>query len=366
MTSYSRIPWRGIVVAPLLYLLIGGLAFAIEPCQFDQVAPKTRPNSEAGPTEVRIGVFIFDLAGIDVKTGEFTLDFLAAFSWQDPRLGELLKKTGRKICQIPIDAIWNPNMIPVNARVVKDELPLIVYIHPDGSVRGKQRKSGTFDVPFNLVDFPMDTQTLRVTYLSLGYGPDELKFVWEGVGRAESFSQTGFRVKLGRGTQGTYMLDIRPEQAGEKATESSTDKPSNSAVALARFDFEMEVTRDLAFYFWKIILPLFVIVLTSGSVFMIDPSQLGIQVGIGTSMLLTIIAFLFSLQNLLPAISYLTRLDIFVYSSLVVVFLVFVEALVSCTLAAHGKEALAHRLDWWSRRLYPLGYAMVITRFFWV
>lgn len=87
------------------------------------------------------------------------------------------------------------------------------------------------------------------------------------------------------------------------------------------FEFNIEVRRQITFYVWKVFVPLSLIVFTSWLVFWIDPSQLGVQSGIGTAMLLTVVAFLFSLQNILPQIPYLTRLDVFVYSALVLVFL---------------------------------------------
>jgi hypothetical protein len=366
MARFREIGLWIIAIVSGLFLLNTRIVLAVESCEFGKDIPKSRPNPQAGPTQVRVGVFVFDLSDIDIRNSEFGLDFLAALSWQDPRLGELLRKTGRKLCQTPVDAIWHPNMFPVNARVVKDELPRIMYVRSDGTVRGKRRLIGKFAVPFDLREFPMDTQMLRVTFISLDYGPDDLSLAWQGGGRSEAFSQTGWQVKLGRGSAGTYLLDIRQQQAGDKVAEKPTGEPSESAVAFARFEYAMEVTRDLSFYVWKIVVPLVLIVFASWSVFWIDPTQMGVQIGIGTSMLLTIVAFLFTLQNLLPEISYLTRLDIFVYSSLVLVFLAFVEALVTCTLAARGKEVTARQIDRWARKLYTGLYALVIIRFWWL
>jgi len=136
--------------------------------------------------------------------------------------------------------------------------------------------------------------------------------------------------------------------------------------ALARFDYEINVKRNRRYYVWKVFVPLIVIVFASWAVFWVDPTQIGVQTGIGTAMLLTVVAFLLSLQNILPKISYLTRLDIFVYSSLVFVFLPFVQALTTCSLAAHGKELLARRLDRWSQVIFPLAFAAALMWFWWV
>jgi hypothetical protein len=80
-------------------------------------------------------------------------------------------------------------------------------------------------------------------------------------------------------------------------------------------------------------------------------------------MMLSLIAFLFSLQNILPKINYLTRMDVFVYTSLSFVVLAFLETLVSCGLAARGRLFIAQRMDLVSRALFPLAFGGVIGWF---
>ncbi len=62
-------------------------------------------------------------------------------------------------------------------------------------MEGRQRIIGTFAAQLDLTNFPRDTQTLPVTFISLEHGPDELKFVFESVSGEEVFSETGWSAR---------------------------------------------------------------------------------------------------------------------------------------------------------------------------
>ena len=71
--------------------------------------------------------------------------------------------------------------------------------------------------------------------------------------------------------------------------------------------------------------------------FWIDPGQLGVQVGLATTSVLTMITVLLSVRSSLPPVSYLTRMDVLVMAGLSLVFVALLEALVTCSLAAGGE-----------------------------
>lgn len=76
------------------------------------------------------------------------------------------------------------------------------------------------------------------------------------------------------------------------------------------------------------------------------------------------VAFLLSLSSILPPISYLTRLDYFVYASLALQFLAFAVALASTYLAAQDNHGLALRVDRVARFFFP-GSFLMINLWFW-
>ena len=342
-------PW----IVLLITLFTASPALAIQPCEFGEDVQSTRPiPPDRGPTEIYVGLFIFDLVDIATVKQQFTLDFFVDIEWNDDRLGEKLREAGETICQVSKDQIWTPGILFLNSRAVRFELPKVFLVHDDGTIEGEQRIVGTFASPFDLRNFPMDSQTLTVTWISTKYGPHELRIIYfEGEGMREVFSEAAWLLQDTQGESSAYGMELVGEDRGVEREQ------------LSRFDFRLLVKRQANFYLWKVVLPLCMIVMVSWAVFWIDPIQLGVQVGIGTAMMLTIIAFLFSLQKVLPPISYLTRLDYFVFGALVFVFLAFVEALLTCTLAAHGWEVQARRIDRWARFVFPLALAAGVIWF---
>lgn len=328
------------------------MAYAtMDSCKFskDEI-PTSRPNEGEGPTKITATIYVFDLVDVVTVKQEFTLDFFLQAEWKDERLGELVRKSGREVCQIPIENIWRAKTFILNSRDVKNQMVEVAHVYANGDVKAEQRIIATLAARFNLEDFPLDSQVLPVTFISSVYSPEEVEIVFEGGGADAEISETSWLVKDRRGKTGSYSMRKLQEGKGEMAK-------------LVRFDYELEVKRDPSFYIWKVFLPICLIVFVSWGVFWVDPKQLPTQSGISTAMMLTIIAFLFSLQNVIPKIMYLTRLDIFVYSSLFFVFLAFVEALTTCTLAAYGNEVKAKRIDKVARIVFPTAYLGVLIWF---
>ena len=56
-------------------------------------------------------------------------------------------------------------------------------------------------------------------------------------------------------------------------------------------------------------------------------------------------------------ISYLTRMDLFLFFSLALAILAFGEAVLTAVLQASDREALALRIDRWARWLFPAAFA---------
>ncbi len=344
--------WPCLAGMSLMVLILGGLTnhvSALEPCQLDEELPKTRPlSADGGPTNINVKFFLFDIVDIVTVKQEFTLDLFFNVSWKDDRIGALLRRAGVARCEVAFHDIWQPGLLTLNARSVKFALPKVLILSDTGLVEGNNRIVGTYTAHFDLSDFPLDTQSLPVTYISTKYSPDELKVSFDASDHSADFTESAWIVE-----------DI---QAHSSRFDFGTIQDRNNYQY--RFDYVIQVKRQTAFYVWKVFLPLCMIVAVTWSVFWIDPKQLGIQTSIGTLMMLNLIAFLFSLQNILPKVSYLTRMDVFVYTSLTFVFLAFVEALITGGLAARGRDTTAHRLDLICRYVFPFGF-LGITLWFW-
>ena len=114
---------------------------------------------------------------------------------------------------------------------------------------------------------------------------------------------------------------------------------------MAGIEVKLSAERYTNYYIFKIILPLVVIILMSFAVFWIDPAQIGPQISIATLSVLTLIAYRFSLGMLVPRVSYLIRLDLFIFGATVLVFIAFLETVWTSRLTLRDKHSRALRFD---------------------
>ncbi|MHC4218800.1 MAG: hypothetical protein ACYSU7_10145, partial [Planctomycetota bacterium] len=203
--------------------------------------------------------------------------------------------------------------------------------------------------PLELRDFPLDRNTVRFRVVAVGYSPEEVELVIDDriTGQRHPLSIIDFRVADGQARVGTF--EFLPD-----------------ARRFSEFEYALEVRRAQAYFIWKIIVPLATIVFMSWAAFWMDPSQQGSRVSVSITSVLTLIAYRFLLGSLVPRISYLTRLDIFILGATILVFLGLVEIVVSGNLTARGSDLASRRLDRWSRVFFPVAFALIIAWAFWI
>jgi hypothetical protein len=102
------------------------------------------------------------------------------------------------------------------------------------------------------------------------------------------------------------------------------------------------------------------IVFMAWTVFWLDPSQLGPQLGVATASVISFVAFQIKLQEMLPGVDYLTRMDRYILGATILVFLAFGEAILTGGLAAKGRADLSRRIDRWSRWVYVILFGVLI------
>lgn len=301
----------------------------------------TRPDPEGVPTEMTVGAYLLDLQDINDAEQTFSADFFFVMAWRDERL---LNVGGRSLagCRLPVESIWAPRVLILNERATSKSLEDHVYVGPDGRLEYSQRFRGVFTNRLDLQDFPLDRQALSIRVVLGRTRAEDVTFVRdERTGTAEEFSIADWTVTGASVEYEPFRLPTAEQQ-------------------YPQVTFRLEVRRNRAYYAQKLFLPLILIVCMSWAVFWMDPKLVPPQIGISTSAVLTLIAFLFSLAYTLPRLSYLTRADRFVMGATVLVFFAFGEALLSTGLAGRGREEAALRIDRLSRIVFPIVFAAIL------
>ncbi len=325
----------------LLLTFAGPAAAAQGECEVPPELTLTRPDPDGVPTQVTVGAYLVDLYAINDAEQTFSADFFFVMTWRDERLMDV---DGRPLagCRLAIESVWAPRVLIMNERQVKRILEDQIQIGPDGLLEYQQRFQGEFTNRMDLRNFPMDSQTLTMGVVLGKVGAEEIAFVQdERTGSADEFSIADWTVEGASVAYEPFRL-------------------ATSDQDLPQVTYRVEVRRNRAYYAQKVFLPLILIVCMSWAVFWIDPKLVPPQVGISTSAVLTLIAFLFSLAYTLPRLSYLTRADRFVMGATVLVFFAFGEALLSTGLAGRGREETALRIDRVSRIVFPTIFAAIL------
>jgi hypothetical protein len=300
-----------------------------------------RPTIWGEPTEVEMTLYMIDLDEVNSAEQNFAASVYYEARWQNT----FLMHEGPGPIHRGITEVWTPRLVIVNQQMAWPAFPGSVEIYPDGAVVHRQKVWGRFSQPLELPDFPLDQQTLTIHIAAAGLLQEEVKLVPsesdEG-GIASQFSVPNFEVV-------SWKVEPAPYPSSEDAG------------AVPGFKMELVVQRRFGFFVTKIIVPLCLIVMMSWAPRWIDPEQIGTNIGVSTTAFLTLVAYLFATTALLPPVSYITRMDRFIFLSMLVVFAGLVQTIASTMLVHNGRTATAQRIDRWSRFANPAILLVVLV-----
>ena len=307
--------------------------------------PRAAPNP-GGPTLIGAGVFVTELRGIDAVRDDFWFRGYLRATWCDPRLRFDPTATGVEErvfmdaeAEREINRIWFPAGFPVNRVGQLDISERVLRIRHDGTVHHDLNLSVHLAADYDLRRFPFDRQVLELQIESFRWPRDSLRWV-------ANQASTGFADDF-------EIPEWRITRVGSRLEEKLAIR---NPVAFDHFVFEIEVARESGFYLWKVMLPLFIIVAISWSVFWMTDEPLAGRSRITATGVLTIVAYQFVVAGDLPRIAYLTLLDKVMIASLVLLAVTVVQSMIVARYQRDDPVG-ATRIDRASRWLFPLVYA---------
>ena len=311
-----------------------------------QAIDTSRPDPGGGPTRVEIALYLVDLIAIDGVSQSFTADLFVIARWRDPRLASPDGVTRR----LDLDDVWNPRFQIANQRAVRTAFPESVDVAPDGTVTYRQRYFGDFSARLDLRDFPMDRHIIGFSLATPGFTPDDVEVVAVeqagGAARASELSVVDWSV-------GEFTAAPRPYDVG------------GTGRSVAGLVGELEIDRNLGPFISRGFLSVAIIVAMSWVVFWIDPKHVPARLSVSVTAMLTLIAYRFLLAQVVPRVSYLTRLDHFLLGSTVLVLLVLIEVVVSTHLHGGDRPQRARSLDRIARVVIPASFVLLSAMVLW-
>lgn len=309
--------------------------FCAMTCIADTTSLLTPP---AKPTKVYLTVFINNISEINSASQLMKADVFIIAKWNDPRLAH----KGEWRTMRPDEDIWDPSITISNRLSISKFFSDNPTVLNDGTVFYFQRIYGDFVQNFDLKNFPMDTQTFFIRIVGIGFYNDQIEFLPEegGSGLSDKMNIPDWKI-----------MDFKTESGPYLFAADSQPFPS--------FTLSFTAKRQSGFYILIYVIPLVLIIMMSWAAFWLDPKLSSSQISIATTSMLTLIAYRFIVIGNLPKISYLTRMDIFVLCSSLMIFLTLIESVITASMINRGNEILAEKIDKVCRWVFPLVYVFI-------
>ena len=309
------------------------------------------PNSQQVlhvPTEVQTGLKLQQIVMIDQSNEIMTAVGTIKLAWQDPKLAfspdecncQVKEYTENNFNQFLTETggDW-PDFTFFNQQGNRWALNRVVDVLPDGSVTYLERFSTNFQLNFDFSQYPFDVEDFYI-HADMLYPEDRYVMV-----PMEGFSA------------------IDPQHGEDEFILTDFDTSVTSVIAsrvypTSRFTFHFGAPRYQVYYFFRIFVPVLLIILISYITFFLKDFTRRIEVATGNVLLF--IAFSWSLAEDYPRMGYLTFVDVimaitFMVNTLVVIYNVYLK-----WLETHEKRETADRIDRVADWVYPIGYVVLI------
>ena len=298
---------------------------------------------------VSMGVKMQQLTSVNQKSENFSVVATIVMHWQDPRLAYDPEKVQKRFKVFTDNAfsaemnrlgqIW-PRYTIVNQQNKHWVQNRVVVVRPDGETVYLERVSLTLQAPdFDFRKFPFDKQRFYIRFDLLA---PEWMFQFQEI---EGYSEVGD--KLGEEEWVITAFD----------TSISTGQILQRPVS--RFNFEFSATRHVEYYFFRILLPLIVIISVSWILFFLK--DYAKRVDAAGANLLLFIAFNFAISRDLPRLGYLTFLDTLLISAFLVTAIVLILSVYLRRQDMHDRNVFVAKVDRYVIIFYPLAYFLTIA-----
>ena len=276
---------------------------------------------DAQPVRIEIGMYILDIAHLDVKESEFYADF---YIWY----------------KSPATSDWKPENIEFMNGNIENATPLVHTSVATGQNHWSQRIKGRFRGHFMLHAYPFDRQTLPITIEDSESQNDKIQFIPDPVssGDFSLWLDPGMTVPDWQHNGASCEIDVHNYKTDFGQGEQKMSSYS-------RFTFRTYLKRLFLPHLIKFIMPLIIVAGMAYMVFYINASEFETQCAICVTALLSAVALHISQADALPSVGYLVMSDKIFILFYVVIFLALVQTVVNNNYAKRRRFDMAIYLD---------------------
>ena len=338
------------VAAVMTAALLGGIAgsAAAEPV----LLSLPTPTRGGGPVVVRAGFDLRDINAIDDEAETFEFEGVLILEWHDERqaFDPAAEGVSEKLYQgnfqfNEVFTGWYPEVVLVNESGLFENQGVLLRVRSDGSLRLVETVNASAKTDLDLRAYPFDRQRLEAVFEVLGFAESEVVLQPSAPGNTAA----------PRGTGTVRVPQWNLVQVGNSSRSYSAIHAGELGVA-STFVISMDVERKSFFMVRLVVIPLFLIVVLSWSVFWMDQSSLGDRISVSFIGILTVVSYQVMLSEILPHISYMTLMNGFLNMSFFVMCATVPVNLRVGSLDRRGETAAGDRIDRRCRWIFPLIY----------
>ncbi|CAA0119189.1 Cys-loop ligand-gated ion channel [BD1-7 clade bacterium] len=301
------------------------------------------------PVQAGVGVLLQNINAINEVENSFSVSGYLSVVWCDKSFAVSETPTSKLMyleasAAKKLEGLWRPDLYFVNDthRHMSENIELDIY--NDGTMIYSEKFNVVISAVYDLHDFPFDKQLLKITLQSFSWDASQLILVSEPLfnGSVSGLSDPEWEIE-------DIRSDVYIKQDhGERAV-------------FYEYDIEVDVQHRPGYFLLKVILPLFLLVSVSWVVFWTRRFDVRFRLGPLLTVMLTIVAFNFTISSALPKVNYMTFFDKLLSFSFITVYLAVAAILVISILHNRNWMRPAHIMNLHCRWIFPVIYIVGIS-----
>jgi len=302
---------------------------------------------------VQAGFQLLNINQIEDQSESFEFSGILTLRWKDVRqaFDPALEGVAEKMYlgdyqSNELSPSWYPEVILRNVAGLFDKAGVALRIRPDGTCLLTQSVNAVAKTRLNLRRYPFDRQLLEAEFMVLGFNNKEVVIEPLPMNEVDPSS-----IRIPQWDLMAITTIVRDAPASYLG-----NADSSSIMVL-----QMEVHRYAMFIMRLVVMPLFLVVVLSWSVFWMDRASLGDRMSVSFVGLLTVVAYQIVLGDILPHISYVTLINGFLNFSFFIMCGTVVANLIVGTYDRAGNQIAGDRLDKICRWAFPLAYGFLLA-----
>uniref|UniRef100_A0A0N5B3T9 Neur_chan_LBD domain-containing protein n=1 Tax=Strongyloides papillosus TaxID=174720 RepID=A0A0N5B3T9_STREA len=273
------------------------------------------PYNEGEPVIVDVSVVVSNIRAVSEVTMDYALELFYREAWIDKRLdfdkSIFNNKTELALHESYTNFLWHPDTFMPNAIASKNPQKQsishrsLLRLNEKGQVLYSRRISIVAECPMDLTLFPFDSQICKLGIESYGYTADQVRYKWSK-GQREALKLAKIRLP---------DFQIKEAYVTSQLESYATGDYSRLYVCFV-------FTRSSGFCFLQLIIPSTAVVITSWvSLWMESETEFQDMI----SIILAITFLIFSYNEMMPRVSYIKAMDVYLGVCFMIVFLSLIK-----------------------------------------